>query len=119
MKNKFEFGDIVYHKSYGKGVYLGSSQKLYPSTFDEDCDSVEVVYESRATPFTCNLEHLSSEEFVISFTDDQGDTYAFTKPTSDVLSVRYNNEPHLAFLIKDIDRFIDCLVQFKDRHTNN
>lgn len=46
---KLEFSDIVYHKTKGKGVYLGLSSVLYYG-MDNIRDRVEVIFEGKIQP---------------------------------------------------------------------
>ena len=123
MENEFKFGAMVQHDTMGKGVFLGRSVILYPD-LPEIRHKVEVIFDRKQSSDSVNPNHLTPIEErqeqelpdsrKVSFTDGAGEEYKFRCERGDDVLIYGDDYLITSLLVRDVQKFIDCLSVFLD-----
>jgi len=119
--SEFNFGDIVTHNTMGKGVFLGKSITLYPD-LPEIRHKVEVIFDRQQASDSVNPNHLvlfrpvvsNPDLREVSFTDSAGEKYDFRCVRGNDLFIKGSGKKLTNIMVKDVQKFIDCLSEFLD-----
>ena len=109
MENDFKFGDIVYYRAE-KCVYMGFVKG--------NRNTVEVLFEGNVLTSTVDPEELSKELPVIKFVESNGEGRVYFSVTNGIVEINITGVKADIYF-EDIDKFIDCLNQVKERYSND